>query len=653
MTTFADDFERPDGGLANNWVIDSGTASIASGKVTTGVTTIARQTSLNAAERQECICTLAVSTAADITIGPFLKLSTSPRNGYVAYANGTLAAPTWYIRKMTNSLLTTLIQVGGPGISVGSHTVRFLYNSGVLTLWFDGALMMSVADSTYGANTGGGVYSSGTATGLDSFIFYGDEATALTVTPNPIGNYGGTTQVTFTGNVTNWTPGNPGSPIFTVDHGVLSGQIVSSANQATATYTPGGYVGTVTFADPSTAATCQVLVTSDPGVVTPPGGGDTWAPYKTLVDATGTLFSPDWLLTDRSPIIPSSEEVPGTLDIIHAIAQIWNAHFGEWTGADPPIASDMFNVLWQTISGGQAAPPGPFAPTLAMPVQHKLDLLRSFFLNTEGTDYLTLQMVLDAAGSGTPVDLQPILDALGLAGYPLYGSIAEMIRAVRGDDVSSVLGILSELGIIRTNANLTLQSVIDAMPAGSEVDLSPVLTAIANHDTHLTNSTTYIRNDIAGAVILLGALQLGLGDLTDLTNGLGSVLDGHTTKLDAIYDKVNALTRSTWPGQDKVTLGAEQPLADDLLINGPLHGLLFTITGHPVHNQKYVFGTVTSWARVGAVVFCTDRGDYERSQTFSLDRQVVTPQTMDVAASAQLRLNSGWTGTVRPWTRNA
>ena len=106
----------------------------------------------------------------------------------------------------------------------------------------------------------------GLAASFLDFAAVGGTSPVFTVTPNPCGNYGSPVSMTATGSNTDWTPGTPGSPTFTVDHGTLSSQVVSAAGAATFTYDPGSFLGTATFTDPSSGAVCYVLVTSDPYV---------------------------------------------------------------------------------------------------------------------------------------------------------------------------------------------------------------------------------------------------------------------------------------------------------------------------------------------------------------------------------------------------
>jgi lysophospholipase L1-like esterase len=70
--------------------------------------------------------------------------------------------------------------------------------------------------------------------------------------------------IALTGTGTSWTPGTPGSPVFTLAGGTgaaITAQTVASATSATVTVAAGSATGTLTITDPSSAATGTVAVT--------------------------------------------------------------------------------------------------------------------------------------------------------------------------------------------------------------------------------------------------------------------------------------------------------------------------------------------------------------------------------------------------------
>lgn len=94
--------------------------------------------------------------------------------------------------------------------------------------------------------------------GLGSFSGVGIFASPNVVAAGSVGDV-----ITITGLGTSWTPGTPGSPIFTLSStgtgASKTAQTVTSATAATITITA-GTVGIITVTDPSTGATATLNV---------------------------------------------------------------------------------------------------------------------------------------------------------------------------------------------------------------------------------------------------------------------------------------------------------------------------------------------------------------------------------------------------------
>jgi hypothetical protein len=105
-----------------------------------------------------------------------------------------------------------------------------------------------------------------------------------------------------------------------------------------------------------------------------------------------------------------------------------------------------------------------------------------------------------------------------------------------------------------------------------------------------------------------------------------------------------------WPGVAGATLGAPVALADGLILDGPLDGVLVHITGHPPGAGKYGFGDLDSWRYLGAVLFISDNGQAEWPTQIGPESGLITPRSMKRAASAVIRLGTGFSGTATPWT---
>jgi hypothetical protein len=106
----------------------------------------------------------------------------------------------------------------------------------------------------------------------------------------------------------------------------------------------------------------------------------------------------------------------------------------------------------------------------------------------------------------------------------------------------------------------------------------------------------------------------------------------------------------TWPGLDGVTLGDAVALADRVVIDTPLDGLLVNVTAPPTGLGKFQVGSQSFWYRLGQLYFVTDRGDVEAAQPLGCGNAIYVPRTMGHAAGALLRVKGGPVGTVTPWT---
>lgn len=105
-----------------------------------------------------------------------------------------------------------------------------------------------------------------------------------------------------------------------------------------------------------------------------------------------------------------------------------------------------------------------------------------------------------------------------------------------------------------------------------------------------------------------------------------------------------------WPGLANVSLGASVALADGLVIAGPLDGVLVEIASVPYPIGYYAFGSEKSFVHVGGIVFQDDNGQYEQAIPLGLADHVIVPKVIEHPVSATIRIKSGVTGTIQPWT---
>jgi hypothetical protein len=154
---------------------------------------------------------------------------------------------------------------------------------------------------------------------------------------------------------------------------------------------------------------------------------------------------------------------------------------------------------------------------------------------------------------------------------------------------------------------------------------------------------------VAGRAV---SLQLGEGgtlfyvcDVTDVE--LASIWREPTLPLIE-----NPNTPPVWPGVANVELGEPVALTNGLELVAPMDGVLIAVTGTPTSATRFMFGTYSSWRYLGAAMFESDSGHSEWPITLGPSSGLIVPRNMTRAAAVRFRINPGYTGTVRTWTRS-
>lgn len=652
MTTFIDDFERANGALGNNWTTTAGSPVITGGSVYATANWSACQAGLTDNNYLDVTVRIARGDFSGHRGGPVVCTQGGTFAGFILSIDGTSAPYTLAIRdggRYTGNILASysLDEAIPP-----YYTLRLVWDQGYLSGYYEGRLLVQVDSSLYPDQHAAGFcgYYQGCAI-LDFRLVY-SSALSLTAAPTIIGNYGACTDMSLTGTGTDWTPGTPGAPTFTVNHGTISAQEVLTATTANITYCPGLYLGVVTVTDPSTGEVAYFTVTSDPTSVPPPGiAGLTEYAIAMLNNTAGESLIE--VLTKPNTDVQVDTET--TLGLVTTLGRI-----GLTTGAKiTPVGvpdPGLLDLLWQLVNASTDPAVGPFQHVSGRPLSEDLgELLERWDTLLTVSHYTLGDVITTLAGEGVPTH-KDIMDGLNSVSFD-DTAILNAIAGVKGDALATIKATLDYLFAMRTVSEYTfndLKTWIEAVRGSGLPTVKSVLDKLALIQTGNLPDLATIDEHISTFGAITTAIDLVLGAQNKLPGTMAYVLDD---VYDIVFGLQNAppptLNPNLWPGEENVTLGTEVPLTDGLVITGPLNGVLLTITGYPVRTQKYEFGAINSWSRVGAVIFGTDRDDYERSQTFSLDRQILIPQTMESAASATFRVNEGWEGTAMGWTRNA
>jgi len=652
LSTFSDDFNRADGGIGNNWQYFNASAAISGNKLVCPQYAYNYHPSINASGRHEVTLSFHCASAELLGAGALLKFSSTGPSGYVCPITGYPSTPVYHIKRLTSGSYVTDYTVDGGALADGWHTQRVVYYNGIITMWIDGELMAQTADSTHGALTGAGIHSWVANTQVDDFSFIGDEDLAFTVTPSVIGNYSNSTTVTFTGVATAWTSGTPGAPTFTVDHGTLIDQVIASATSATATYTPGSFLGIATFADPSTGATDQVTVTSDPGSVPPPSTGLSSDVIAYLERSAGAETNAT--IANREMTVG---EAGAYVDFKTAVTDLrLGAYKNTYEVESQASTAKLLYILFGLVSGYHPPREGVFTASSDSTLKEDNDFFRERWEDSGHVSPWTIEQIRDALAGDPPASHQDIITAINGIGGGSNQDVLDAIAAMQGDPLATIKAVLDLVYLLDPTGTHNLAELLTAIGgvrgAGAP-DLAAVISRLAQIQPTTANSLDDILTKVISSTAMEALLDLAVGAII----GPEAVtLTTITSLLDTILSAVQGFTATVppvWIDEAHATVESSVALADALELTGPLDGVIVSITDHPSGAGKFAFGDQRSWRYVGAVVFQNDRGDWEWAQPIGLEAQLITPRTMQHASAARFRVESGWQGTVRAFTVTA
>jgi len=124
-----------------------------------------------------------------------------------------------------------------------------------------------------------------------------------------------------------------------------------------------------------------------------------------------------------------------------------------------------------------------------------------------------------------------------------------------------------------------------------------------------------------------------------------------TVETTVVNTTVDVTTAPLWPGAANVLLGTTVPLADQLVVTEPMHGVIVTVTTPPSKTGLRMVGGRHYDYSVGELTFGTDEGDLEPWQYLGFRQAIFTCKSMEQAASAHFRVLAGAEGTVTPWLK--
>lgn len=104
-----------------------------------------------------------------------------------------------------------------------------------------------------------------------------------------------------------------------------------------------------------------------------------------------------------------------------------------------------------------------------------------------------------------------------------------------------------------------------------------------------------------------------------------------------------------WPGVANVTLGSPVAISSQFTVDGPMDGVIVTITDVTVSKVALAYDSATAYKNIGGLSFFNDNNDQEAFQLLAFNDQSYVPFTMGHAAGVRFRVDPSVVGTVTPW----
>lgn len=618
MATFTDSFNRADGPLGNGWTVINGQFSIISNMAAANGGSEAIWDQGTSPARQVCTITCHNVQAGYSGPGAGVKVDSVSHLGYWAYIYDDGSGKHLYIIRGTPGAPTVLGNINIGGAVPDDYTIAIEYDGGTIHAWWNGALQFTGADNTHAANVSAGIHGLNTSARIDSVTVESGAARTLDINPTEV--YGGNPlnylSATLIGGT--WTTVEPPSASLSVDHGWLVLQTMETDTRINFSWQALNYIGTVTVTESEFGATGTFYSTGSPV----PENGDSFPLTEAGAELinNGDASCPDAaILTTCTPI-----DGEGTVNIP--------------TGIDAIIEQ----------LGGYPGQIGADIGAISLPA-----LLYALYEKPNPLDHYTINDILGLlGGSPTLYSHQDILDAVNPIRTTDLPAIQAYLEAMRGNNVVTILQLVTTLTNIQTLEGYTLGSVMDAIAAIPPANLQAVLDKLnliqpnEAHDLSTITAALQTINQHAAAVdTSLAAYRTGnLYTVQD-------ILD----RLDTVEAKIDALSLQTapvWPGLAGVTIGGAVALVDQLVLSGPMHGILVNVTSPPVGLGQYrVGGRRLDYGQM-RIAFETDNGELEGWQYFGFEQAIYTPHSMTIAANCRFQLLGGLGGTVAPWTRS-
>jgi len=664
---FYDDFNRADGPPGGSWTVKSGTWSIVGNTLKSTVSGIIQSNTTPVGPNVCCFMTVPAYGGA---------------SRYYQFRMRVQADPTYYVG-VAFTLNATNIQVaiteatGGAPATLASRTIT--YSPAVTTYLMascsgnlisgnvdSGEWLTTRSDATIyqGYNALSTTYSN---TVVDDWFQYDLDSGAWTVDAEEVIGQPGYYNVTLHNPSSDWTPGTPGSPIFTCRVGTIGTQEVVDSETAVLVYHMPDVRAVEVFNDPYNGNDFTMILSVPAGL-----GGDGGSGGGLTETQAATLASLDDYLAAYDV---GTSGISGFWLKLGAISVLAGS---AWDSSDGSAFGDTIAAILSSTDG------------LAV-IKNRIDLIRSAQDALDGTGGYSLssvQEVLRGASSrdltqvynlianlapADSTDVTEILNAIAAIRTANMWSLDSVKTWIEAIETGSNQDVLDELARIRTANNWSLGTLYDLLDAIPTTDYTSTLSDIHGDIAAIpTNPITSLQSvldaisavrgtgspDIAAVMSAIDAIPTNpITSLSDVLTAVSNLATSVSDKYTALLAAINALvspeptpTAPVWPGVENVTLGTPVNLGLTFASSQACDGVIISITGDSLARGLYDWGSITQHPRAGYISFVTDDGQYADPEPFSFPSHLVTPRNILHPDGFIGRARAGVTGTVTPWT---
>lgn len=666
-TTFLDNFNRANGPIGDSWTMTAGSFVVNDNAMTTSVVnSLGHPASSPISPNQAVRVWVRDPGAYPKTVR--LRCRWNPLTDNYLSLTLTLAAAS-----LTANLGPVL---GGVGAWTASRTMALSWDpmpSFVLSFAQQTALVVVNDTLLLAAFCGDipdlgftGISIGSTNTKIEEYwqISLADAAGALTIVD--IEPESGKYELTIQNAGADWTPGNPGSPLFSARAGTVENQIIDDADTARLGYIAPTILSDDAIVDPNNGYSWPFVV-GTLGAIGEGGSGEGLTPAQ-----AETL---DWWHELLAALRDAPEYSSNFYVQLLGMTLSTQQHYG---GSPNAAIDDMFAAILSATEGVGAI------HQIVQSTWDRLDWVTDYGdldLNTvqnniRGPNLHSIADVLDAIAAIEPGNNQDVLNELAVirtANLWTLGTIVDLINGLDIPPEHSNQDVLDELARIRTANNWSLGTIVDlidglvipdysatltdihadiaAIPTNPVTSLQPVLDAVDLHNDNLNTQADLIL-DAIGAIPTnpITSLQTVLDAISNLDGDLASARTAILDAIGAIEGGAGTLGPPVWPGLSSVTLGTPVAIDTGVTIIGNMHGVIVNLTNVPPETERYMFDDEPSYVHVGALAFSNDDGAIEGFQPFSFGKHILTPTRLARASACHVRAGVGITGTIVPWT---